>query len=801
LQLTLKQVTWLIWPVAELRQKGHLIAGHDMRVLRAIVVAALICNSARADIFQWEYVDPSNPSLGKKASATLCPDGAGVNPGPLVGLEILNLTKAYLSGVDLTRSFMTGVNLTSADLSHAILANGNAGGGTFDNADLSGADLSAFYLGGASLVGANLSGATIYGTSFERDIGSGIGGVTLAQVYSTASYQSHQLYAIGFVNNILSGGNFANQDLTSSRFVRATVANADFRNSDLSNTSFAFADLTGANFADAKIYRANFPRDAYLGGGLSAGQLTSTASYKNYDLSVVDLSKNLLHGIDLSKENLNYSKLIGADLGGANLSQSELQYTDFSEANLTGANFSGANIRQAIFHFAGIQSAQLMSTASYQARDLFQVDLAGANLSGIDFANFDLSSVNFTSANLQGVNFSGAKIAGAQFAATSGLTLTQIYSTASYQARDLPFVNFTGKDLNGAQLADQNLESSTFSSGKLIGANLQRANLQYAHLNQADLAGANLQNANLNNVDLGAANLTDANLAGATIQYAVFVRDAITGLGGLTKQQIYSTASYEARDLFGTTFSGNQLAGVNFSSQNMEHAGFGNAVLDGANFRNAILTKTEFSGASIVGADFTGADTRGANGLDLTGATSTNTIYPDGHIHGLSLAAGQTLEIHNYHPQEVVIFQAGVGPQSFSLYPPVPIVVDQPLNLQSGGTLQLVFDGWPWAPIAFEPGTTPALGGYLDLEFASYLDPESQLGQTIHVFDWNGAVPSGSFTITGPYAWDLSKLYTDGDVRLAAVPEPSSFALLTIAAIIVPLRMRSVRDRSARAES
>src|SRR4051794_23254068 len=107
-----------------------------MRVLRAIVVAALICNSARADIFQWEYVDPSNPSLGKKASATLCPDGAGVNPGPLVGLEILNLTKAYLSGVDLTRSFMTGVNLTSADLSHAILANGNAGGGTFDNADL-----------------------------------------------------------------------------------------------------------------------------------------------------------------------------------------------------------------------------------------------------------------------------------------------------------------------------------------------------------------------------------------------------------------------------------------------------------------------------------------------------------------------------------------------------------------------------------------------------------------------------------------------------------------------------------------
>ena len=37
---------------------------------------------ARADIFQWEYINPANPSLGKQQSTTLAPDGAGVNAVP-----------------------------------------------------------------------------------------------------------------------------------------------------------------------------------------------------------------------------------------------------------------------------------------------------------------------------------------------------------------------------------------------------------------------------------------------------------------------------------------------------------------------------------------------------------------------------------------------------------------------------------------------------------------------------------------------------------------------------------------------
>src|SRR5262245_46310953 len=58
--------------------------------------------TARADIFQWEYINPANPSLGKQQSSTLAPDGAGVNAAPGADLSYRNLTMAYLIGADLS---------------------------------------------------------------------------------------------------------------------------------------------------------------------------------------------------------------------------------------------------------------------------------------------------------------------------------------------------------------------------------------------------------------------------------------------------------------------------------------------------------------------------------------------------------------------------------------------------------------------------------------------------------------------------------------------------------------------------
>src|SRR4029079_7605232 len=57
----------------------------SMTVPRTIVAAALfalIAHLARADIYQWEYITPANPALGKQPSAILCPGGAGAVAAP-----------------------------------------------------------------------------------------------------------------------------------------------------------------------------------------------------------------------------------------------------------------------------------------------------------------------------------------------------------------------------------------------------------------------------------------------------------------------------------------------------------------------------------------------------------------------------------------------------------------------------------------------------------------------------------------------------------------------------------------------
>src|SRR5262249_1635155 len=112
---------------------------------------------------------------------------------------------------------------------------------------------------------------------------------------------------------------------------------------------------------------------------------------------------------------------------------------------------------------------------------------------------------------------------------------------------------------------------------------------------------------------------------------------------------------------------------------------------------------------------------------------------------------------------------------------PLPVVVEQGFSLTAGGVMRLDFDAEEWnSVISFQNGIQVALGGTLDLEFTSDVDVARQVGRKIHVFDWGGVSPNGSFAIGGPYTWDVSQLYTSGDVTLTAVPEPSGCLLGTI---------------------
>jgi uncharacterized protein YjbI with pentapeptide repeats len=86
---------------------------------------------------------------------------------------------------------------------------------------------------------------------------------------------------------------------------------------------------------------------------------------------------------------------------------------------------------------------------------LMGADLTGAigyyaNLTGADLSQANLTNTTFNIAKLTDADFTGAQVRGADFYRSSiggtGVTLGQLYATASYQARDL-----TGIGLGGQQ--------------------------------------------------------------------------------------------------------------------------------------------------------------------------------------------------------------------------------------------------------------------------------------------------------------------------------------------------------------
>ena len=244
------------------------------------------------------------------------------------------------------------------------------------------------------------------------------------------------------------------------------------------------------------------------------------------------------------------------------------------------------------------------------------------------------------------------------------------------------------------------------------------------------MTGANLAGANLNNSNFTYANLNGANLTGANVS--------------------------------SSTLAGANLTGVAFN----------NAML-----KNSDLTDTQLSSATFTGANLTGADLRSAAGASLTSATTHNTILPDGSIHGLTLAAGESLTVRNY--------TGGI-----------PLHVSSEMTMDPAASLEIVLDEESFGPtiwgstISFDPGIPVLLAGELDLTFAPQEGVQPGIilpgfmGYTFQLFDWNGVSPSGQFQVVSDYDWDLSQLYTTGDITLLglAVPEPSTFVLLGVGA-------------------
>lgn len=660
---------------------------------------------AHADIFEWEYINSSNPAQGKQPSTKLTTDGAGVSAVPGANLTNRYLTMAYLVGADLTNASVSFSNLTNAELSQANLTSANFSGfvdygefgGFYPGADLTNANLSQANLSRAKFAYATLTGASLVNAQVRgADLTSALG-FTPTQLYSTASYLAHDLTGIVLSGNDLTGVNLANQNLTNANFSKdfdasTNLNDADLSQANLTNVNFGYAALTNATLTGADVRGATFTRfydsqSNTLTRGITLAQLYSTASYLAHDLTEIGLAGHNLAGVNLAGQNLTDSYFGGATLSGANLAGAEVRGATF-------AKYSDGT---------EITLAQLYSMASYQASDLSRISLIRHDLTGANFAGQNLTSANFRDAMLTGVDLTGTEVRGADFGfiyGSSGMTAAQLYSTASYQAHDLSGIVLMRMNLAAADLAAQNFTN---------------ANFQYATLNNA--------------------NLSHSNLTGAK----------------------FSQSSYDYYGDIGYSAPSAHLAGANLS-----HANLTNADFSGWEFNGDVLAI--FFGANLTGANLYGADARGARFeyAKLTGANTSNLIQTDGHISGLNLTAGASLVVRDYD-----------GNPTAYLTPtgPLPIVVEQHMAMDATGTLRLVFDADPWdSTISFAPGIPVARGGTLELTFASDVNPVSQIGRTLDLFNWTGVAPTGAFTVSSPYTWNLSNLYTTGEVTLATVP-------------------------------
>jgi uncharacterized protein YjbI with pentapeptide repeats len=413
---------------------------------------------------------------------------------------------------------------------------------------------------------------------------------------------------------------------------------------------------------------------------------------------------DVVHGAVLAGRDLTKAYLIGADIRDAFGSGTILTNADLSNSNLSNAYFSGATLTDANFTDAVVQGAIFDRVASGGP--------PGDNAGPVPYTRWPAERPDENS--LKG----------------SGITLEQLYSTASFQANDLSNANLALNLLEGAHFAGKDFTNASF---------------YFATLSDVDFRRANLSNTNLNYAVLTRADLRDANLANASFSWAM-------------------------------------LANTNFADQTLTNADFSYTDVTSADFSHANLFNADFSGASLTDAILIAADARGASfgiiqpcryicgpiGTGLARAVTTNLIFPNGQVNGLDLDADSQLVVRDYDGD----------PNVGNPLPPIPITVDHHLAIEAGGKLRLVFEADAWdSTISFAPGIPVTRGGTLELTFADDVNLATQAGRTFDLFNWTGVNPTGAFAVSGPYTWDISKLYSTGEATLIAVPEPATFVL------------------------
>jgi uncharacterized protein YjbI with pentapeptide repeats len=536
-------------------------------------------------------------------------------------------------------------------------------------------------------------------------------GKTASTVLTTDGAEANAVPGADLQKRRLNKAYLANKDLTSTIFFQADLTQADLSGANLTDADLGYAALQLADFTNATVVGANFATQT---GGLTAAQFYSTASYKNKNITGINLYGNNLTGWDLNDQ--------------------MIQNVEFRETN-------------------GLTSGHIYSTASYKTGDLRGVKFESLDVSNWDYANQNLEGASFNFSDITNTNFSGANVRDASFHAHNfdSLTQSQLYSTASYQEKDLAGIGFMVANLSGWDLSGQNLTFAFMDSCDVSNVDFENANLTYAVFDFSSVHGTSFKNANIH---------------GASFWFAM----------GLTAEQLYESNSYQMRDLGSLGLYGINIQGWDFMGQEMALSIFEEADLSNANFKGANLVNSSFRVATLVQTNLVAADLRGSSGVNLTQALASNLIRPDGTIEGLILAAGEDLVIRDH--DGTIYSQAPSGP--------IAVHVQEQFKIDDQASLRLLFDEDHWdSVISFAHGIPVQFDGILKLDFATGTNVRNQVGRTFRAFDWSGVDLLGAPTVASPYHWDLSNLYTTGEFTLLAIPEPSGVCLILASALIL----------------
>ena len=234
--------------------------------------------------------------------------------------------------------------------------------------------------------------------------------------------------------------------------------NASFRNADLTNASFAGATINDIDTTDAIIKGASF-RYAKMN---DMAILTKTKSYKDKDLSGVDL-------------NVNYSKITKTciyDFSGFNLTGARLCANLYNPDTPNYTNPDGifkyddAIILGATMHKIAFRKEQLCSTKSYKDKMLDGITVSETNFANIDFRGVSLKNTTFEGMNFSNANFSNANLSGAKI---SGFDQSASRYAEVYSLKNAVFFN---ADLTNAELSAGILENVDFRGANMTNTKI-----------------------------------------------------------------------------------------------------------------------------------------------------------------------------------------------------------------------------------------------------------------------------------------------------------------------------------------